>query len=243
MWRGVGRRRRPLCTLDRRRLPADVAVECVRPTRNRESDAPGSPPAGNRIGILGTHSEARSPPRTRPSARKPDRAAQRRRRSAPRTRTGASLSLVARGWGRPAWPGCSRSAPGDRAVQHSAKRLSCLEAMPLRHRQPPRVHILRRELRHPNFPEGRRRLPEQPTQLRDRHRLRLMHLQILIDQLASVIVAARPPGPSRTSTFSNALSASARVAKPPTCGRVEPRPSSRQRYAHNGCPSVPFASA
>jgi len=56
-----------------------------------------------------------------------------------------------------------------------------------------------------------------------------------------VIVAARPPGASRASTFSSAFSASARVAKPPTCGLAEPRPSSRYRYAHSGCPLPPFA--
>jgi hypothetical protein len=39
---------------------------------------------------------------------------------------------------------------------------------------------------------------------------------------------------SRSSTFRSAFCASARVANPPTCGRADPRPSSRYRYAHNG---------
>jgi hypothetical protein len=41
----------------------------------------------------------------------------------------------------------------------------------------------------------------------------------------SVVVARPPPGPIRSSTFRSAASASARLAKPPVCGRAEPRPS------------------
>lgn len=55
--------------------------------------------------------------------------------------------------------------------------------MTLRDRQPLRIHVPRREIRKPLLPEHARRLAEQPAELRDRHRLCLMQLEILLDEL------------------------------------------------------------
>ena len=74
-------------------------------------------------------------------------------------------------------------SPGDRAVENLPERLRRLEAMPLRDAQPPRVHVPRRQIRQPLLAELRGRFAEQPAQLRDRHRRRLMHLQVLVHEL------------------------------------------------------------
>src|SRR6266540_6926171 len=66
--------------------------------------------------------------------------------------------------------GSRSTAPDHGTVQHLAKCLSGFEAMPFWNRQPPRVHVLRRELRQPDLPEGGGGFAEQPTQFRDRHR-------------------------------------------------------------------------
>jgi hypothetical protein len=58
---------------------------------------------------------------------------------------------------------------------------------------------------------------------------------------ASVIVVRPRLGPIRSSTLRSAFCASAWLANPPTCGRADPRPSSRYRYAQIDCPSAPFA--
>ena len=50
-------------------------------------------------------------------------------------------------------------------------------------RQPPGIHIPRRELGEPNLTEHPRRLAKEPAQLRKRHLLRLMHPEVLVDEL------------------------------------------------------------
>jgi hypothetical protein len=55
--------------------------------------------------------------------------------------------------------------------------------MAFRHGQPPRVHVPRRQIRQPLLTEHRRRFAKQTTQLRDRDRRRLMHLQVLVHEL------------------------------------------------------------
>ena len=126
--------------------------------------------------------------------------------------------------------------PGDGTAEHLPQRLRRLEAVPFRDRQTPRVHVLRREIREPLSPRACAvALPEQPAQLRDRHRLRLMHLQVLLDQLAERHRRRRVRRARADRAPSQAPSVPQReLANPPTCGRTEPRPSSRYRYAHNG---------
>jgi uncharacterized protein (DUF2252 family) len=85
--------------------------------------------------------------------------------------------------------------PDNRAAEHLPQSLSRLEPIPFRDRQPPRVHISRREINEPDLPEGCRRLPEQPAQPGQRDRLRLMHLQVLADQLAERHRRCPSPGP------------------------------------------------
>src|SRR6266508_3836893 len=56
--------------------------------------------------------------------------------------------------------------------------------MQVRDRQVPCVHVSWREDREPDLTEGCGRLSEHPAQLGQRDGLRLMHLQVLVDQLA-----------------------------------------------------------
>jgi hypothetical protein len=55
--------------------------------------------------------------------------------------------------------------------------------MTFRDRHPPRAHLLRREIDQPDIAKRGRRLAQQPAQLRHRHRLTGMRLQILLDEL------------------------------------------------------------
>jgi hypothetical protein len=75
-------------------------------------------------------------------------------------------------------------SPVDRPVQNLAQRLSRLEAMSFGDAQPPRIDIHGRQIRDALAAEHRGRLAEQPAQLRDRHRRCLVHLQVLVDELA-----------------------------------------------------------
>lgn len=72
--------------------------------------------------------------------------------------------------------------PGDRAVEDLPQRLRRLETMSLWDRQAPRVDVLRRQVCDALLAERSRRFAEQPAQLRDRHRLSLMELQIILDE-------------------------------------------------------------
>jgi hypothetical protein len=75
-------------------------------------------------------------------------------------------------------------SPADGAVEHLAQRLRRLEAVPLGDGHPPCVHVPWRQIRQSLLPQHLGRLSKQPAQLRDRHRRRLMHLQILLDELS-----------------------------------------------------------
>lgn len=106
------------------------------------------------------------------------------------TRTGASPAarVVDAGLGRIGVD----DLPGDGAVQHLSERLGGLEPMPLRQRRPPRADLLRPEVDNAALAERGRRLRQQPAQLRDRPRCRLMLRQVLRDQLAERDVT-KPP--------------------------------------------------
>ena len=56
--------------------------------------------------------------------------------------------------------------------------------MPLRNSEPPRADLLGRELGEAHVTQVGGRLPEQPAELRDRHALTLMRLEVLLDPLA-----------------------------------------------------------
>jgi len=90
--------------------------------------------------------------------------------------------------------------PGDGTVQDLAKRLRRLIAVALGNRQPPRVHVLRRELRESLLAEHAGGLPEQPAQLRDRHRRGLVHFQVFVDELSQ---RDRRPTATRTEAIEN----------------------------------------
>jgi hypothetical protein len=92
--------------------------------------------------------------------------------------------------------------PRDRPIQYLPQCLRRFEAMPLRNRQPPRTHLLGRELDETHSTQFGGRLPEQPAQLRDSDAFTLMRVQVFRDPLAeSVSVAERPPGTSRATLF------------------------------------------
>jgi hypothetical protein len=74
-------------------------------------------------------------------------------------------------------------SPADGAVENLPEGLCRLEAMPLRNAEPPPIHISRRQIRLSLLPQHPGRLREQPAQLRDRHRRRLMHLQVVLYEL------------------------------------------------------------
>jgi hypothetical protein len=61
--------------------------------------------------------------------------------------------------------------------------LGRVEAMPGRDRHPPGGDLLRREFSYPQVAEPGYCVAKQPAQLRDRHRLRVMLTQVLLDQL------------------------------------------------------------
>jgi len=72
--------------------------------------------------------------------------------------------------------------PRDCGVQHLPERLRGLEAMPLRERATPAADLVRPQVNEPHLTERRRRLREQPAQLLDRLRFRLMLSEILVDE-------------------------------------------------------------
>jgi hypothetical protein len=95
-----------------------------------------------------------------------------------------------------AHPGKSTTAEtgGHGTVQHLPQRLRRLEAVPFRNGQPPCVHLLGKELRQPDLAKHGRGFPKQPAQLRDHDRLRLVHLQILLNEFAERHRSAAPCG-------------------------------------------------
>jgi hypothetical protein len=56
--------------------------------------------------------------------------------------------------------------------------------MSLRNRQPPGTDLLGRQVEKTNGAEHRSRLPEQPTELADRHPLTSVLVEVLVDELA-----------------------------------------------------------
>src|SRR5215207_3948182 len=74
--------------------------------------------------------------------------------------------------------------PSNSPAQDLAQRLGRLEAMPLRQRRPPRADLVRSQLDDAPVAERARRLRQQPAQLRDRARCRLMLREVFLDELA-----------------------------------------------------------
>ena len=134
-------------------------------------------------------------------------------------------------------------SPFDGARQHLPERSGCLESMSGRDRHPPVGDLLRTQLADPQPAERGDGLREQPAQLLDRLWLRLVLSEILIDEFANVIdLETCCSRRSRSSVRSNASRASSSDANPPYWIRLEPRPPTRQRYAHKRSPSRLFVS-
>ena len=73
--------------------------------------------------------------------------------------------------------------------------------MPLRNGQPPRAHLLRRELGETHSTQLGGCLPEQPAELRDRDPFTGVRVQVLVDPLAERQRLRTAPGKSRLSLF------------------------------------------
>ncbi len=73
-------------------------------------------------------------------------------------------------------------SPLDSAAQHLAERLGRLEAMPGRNRHPPGRDLLRTELSQTLTPELAHRFRQEPAQLLDRLRLRVVLSKVLINE-------------------------------------------------------------
>lgn len=119
---------------------------------------------------------ARSRLRIRSSAR----SARRANGSAPRNRMAAAPAAPARIRHATLGGVLVDQLPGDRPVQHLPQRLGCLEAVPLRHAEPPRTVCSGESSARRTSPS---RLPEQPAELRHRDPFTLMRIQVLLDPL------------------------------------------------------------
>ena len=82
--------------------------------------------------------------------------------------------------------------PHDRAGEHLAKRLGCLEPVAGRDRRPPGGDLDRVELAEPVVTERRDGASEQEAQLLERHRRGLVLLQVLVDKLGQGERSAEP---------------------------------------------------
>jgi hypothetical protein len=72
--------------------------------------------------------------------------------------------------------------PEHRPREHLAKGLSRVEAIPGREPDPPRGDLLRPDLADWSLPESSNRLPQQPTQLLNRHRLNIVLYQVSLHE-------------------------------------------------------------
>src|SRR5439155_11239009 len=99
------------------------------------------------------------------------------------TRTAASPSIAGAGSGRRSSRDWNRSTPRRPHGSAPDGASASPQNGAFRHGQSPGGDLLGRKIIQPYLPQHRRRLPEQPTKLRDRYRLGLMQVHVLVDEL------------------------------------------------------------
>ena len=98
---------------------------------------------------------------------------------------------------------------------------------------------MRAKLRKTAAAEGTERLGEQPAELLDRLRFRVVLGEVLLDELLQRQRAADAFLPAEMFERPFECSAASHSEeKPPRCNRLEAGPSVRYRYAHIGLPST-----